>query len=115
VSDLIQHNLSNRKLDIGKHVNYTLGMVLGADDFMQEFAYHSGRDQLLARELMGYGTICGLQVIVKNEDGGSQIFVEPGTALTPTGQFVRISEKQCALVNDWSGYLYTSNSVTANA
>ena len=103
MSDSIQHNLSDRKLDFAKHVNYTLGMVLGADDFMQEFAYHSGRDQLLARELIGYGTVCGLQVTVKNEDGISRTFVEPGTALTPNGQFVRIPEKQCALLSDWSG------------
>ena len=31
-----------------KHVNYSLGMVLGVDDFTQEFAYLSGRDQTLS-------------------------------------------------------------------
>ena len=30
-----------------KHVNFNVGMVLGVDDFTQEFAYLSGRDQLL--------------------------------------------------------------------
>ena len=45
-----------------KHVNYNLGMVLGVDDFTQEFAYLSGRDQWLARDLIGYGTVRGLRV-----------------------------------------------------
>ena len=29
-------------LDLTKHVNYTSGMILGVDDFTQEFAYLSG-------------------------------------------------------------------------
>ena len=33
-----------------KHVNFNVGMVLGVDDFTQEFAYLSGRDQWLARD-----------------------------------------------------------------
>src|SRR5437763_106871 len=48
--------------DPSKHVNYTLGMVLGVDDFTQEFAYLSGRDQRLARDLLGYGTVSGLRL-----------------------------------------------------
>ena len=31
--------------DPSKHVNYTFGMLLGVDDFKQEFAYLIGRDQ----------------------------------------------------------------------
>ena len=31
--------------DPSKHVNFTLGMVLGVDDFTQEFAYLSGRER----------------------------------------------------------------------
>jgi len=34
--------------DPGKHVNYTYGMVLGVDDFTQEFAYLSAHDRQLA-------------------------------------------------------------------
>jgi len=33
-----------RRADPSKHVNYTFGMLLGVDDFKQEFAYLSGRD-----------------------------------------------------------------------
>jgi hypothetical protein len=50
--------------DRAKHVNYTLGMVLGVADFNQEFAYLDGRGEWLARDLIGYGTVCGLKVSV---------------------------------------------------
>ena len=88
-------------LDPTKHVNYTLGMVLGVDDFDQEFAYLSGRDRWLARDLSGYGTIWGLDVTIEVEDRGPRINVSPGTAVTPCGQLVCVSAAQCAYVNDW--------------
>src|SRR5689334_21131595 len=47
-------------LDPGKHVNYTPGMVLGVDDFTQEFAYLANRDEWRARDAVGYGTLRGL-------------------------------------------------------
>ncbi|HWA26485.1 MAG TPA: collagen-like protein [Lacunisphaera sp.] len=87
--------------DPAKHVNFTPGMVLGVDDFRQEFAYHAGRDQTLARELCGYGTISGLRVSVRQKSGQTAIAVEPGLALTPAGEFVRILRDQCASLGDW--------------
>jgi Collagen triple helix repeat (20 copies) len=100
VSEFSSLSLRSSQPDPGKHVNFTLGMLLGVDDFTQEFDYLTGRDQLLARELLGYGTICGLRVSM-DSDGGGRIKVAPGTALTPTGQFVRIHDEQCARINDW--------------
>ena len=73
-------------LDARKHVNYTLGMVLGVDDFRQEHAYLSGRDQWLARDLIGYGTECGLRVSIEAEATGPRLVVSPGVAVTPRGQ-----------------------------
>ena len=87
--------------DPTKHVNYTLGMVLGVDDFTQEFAYLSNRDQLLARTLHGYGTVCGLRVTYSPNDGNPQMIVEPGMAVTPRGQFVSVPVTQCAQINAW--------------
>ena len=43
--------------DPTKHVNYTLGMILGVDEFTQEFAYLSERDRWAVRDLAGYGTL----------------------------------------------------------
>jgi hypothetical protein len=76
-------------------------MVLGVDDFTQEFAYLSGRDQWLARDLVGYGTVWGLRVHEGDGDRGPEVVVEPGVAVTPRGQLIRVAPAQCAKLNDW--------------
>src|SRR5689334_1095097 len=84
--------------DPTRHVNYTLGMVLGVDDFTQEFAYLSGRDQWLARDLIGYGTANGLEVEIQ----GLEVIVHPGVALSPAGQLIRVPSTQCARLDQWA-------------
>src|SRR5450755_861395 len=79
--------------DPSKHVNYTLGMMLGSDDFNQEFAYLSGRDRWLARDLIGYGTVWGLKIAIQPQQAGEQltdgrVVVSRGTALSPCGQLI---------------------------
>jgi len=86
---------------IAKHVNYSPGMVLGVDDFVQEFVYLNGRDQSTARELIGYGTVSGLQVTVSSDARGPRAMVSPGVALTPLGQIVRVCVPQCVYLADW--------------
>src|SRR5438105_1306286 len=88
-------------LDPSKHVNYTLGMVLGVDDFTQEFAYLLGRDQRLARDLLGYGTVSGLRVRVDGATNNPRVVVEAGVAVSPGGRFIRVTPAQCALLRDW--------------
>ena len=88
--------------DPTKHVNYTLGMILGVDDFTQEFGYLTARDQWLARDLIGYGTATGLRVSVSpGGRDGPLVRVEPGVAVTPSGRLVCVSGAQCAQVVDW--------------
>src|SRR5262245_1361265 len=87
--------------DPTKHVKYNVGMVLGVDDFNQEFAYLLGRDQWMARDLIGYGTVSGLQVSVEDDARGPRVRVEPGVALSPRGQFIRVPTAQCAYLNEW--------------
>jgi hypothetical protein len=85
-----------------KHVNYNLGMVLGVDDFTQEFAYLSGRDQWLAGDLIGYGTVRGLKINSEiDRDKGPRITVEPGVAISPRGQLICVPTAQCAYLKDW--------------
>ncbi|QLQ08110.1 MAG: hypothetical protein HZY76_20335 [Anaerolineae bacterium] len=92
-----------------KHINYTLGMILGVDHFKQDFAYVTGHDQWQARGLLGYGTICGLQVTarptgtqsVPGQPDAWEITVTPGAALNPIGQLIRLPTAQCAKVNPW--------------
>jgi competence ComEA-like helix-hairpin-helix protein len=88
--------------DPSKHVNFSQGMVLGVDDFNQEFAYLSGRDQWLARDLLGYGTVCGLEVSPITEGSlAPGVRVDPGVALNPRGQFIQVDAAQCASLTDW--------------
>lgn len=85
-----------------KRVNYTLGMLLGVDDFVQESAYHGARRREMARELFGYGTVHGLQVVVEPEDDrGPRVRVMPGMAWLPSGTPVCVDGPQCANLNDW--------------
>ncbi|APR76892.1 Hypothetical protein A7982_02239 [Minicystis rosea] len=88
--------------DPTKHVNYVLGMVLGVDDFNQEFAYLDGRDRLIARELGGYGVLRGLRVFTQ-VDGQNrpEIVVSAGLAVSPDGHAVRVPLAQCAGINEW--------------
>ena len=94
-------NVGTAQPDPSKHVNFTQGMVLGVDDFTQEFAYHANRDHQLARDLIGYGTVSGLPVAIENDNGSYEISVGPGLALTPPGEFVRITRRQCAAITAW--------------
>ncbi|NTX01788.1 hypothetical protein [Myxococcus sp. CA040A] len=106
--------------DPTRHVNYVLGMVLGVDDFTQEFAYLSERDRWLARDLLGYGTAWGLAVSHGTGTRGPEVRVTPGAALTPRGQLVRVTPTQCAALNDWliargtevDAYLRSGNRLT---
>jgi hypothetical protein len=89
-------------LNPAKHVNFNVGMVLGVDDFTQEFAYLSGRDQWLARDLIGYGTVRGLNVRMEVDAiKGPRAVVEPGVALSPRGQLICVPAAQCAYLKNW--------------
>lgn len=84
-----------------QHVNFAKGMVLGVDDFRQEFAYLSGRDQWLARDAVGYGTLSGLRVFVEVDADGPRLHVTAGSALVPSGKHVCVGADQCAVLNKW--------------
>lgn len=88
--------------DPTRHVNFALGMILGVEDYRQEFAYHSGRDRWLMRELGGYGTLSGLAVSVEDAGtDGPRLRVTAGTAASPGGQLICVAGDQCALLNAW--------------
>jgi hypothetical protein len=93
--------LQQKSVDPTKHVCYTQGMVLGVDDFNQEFAYLTNRDQWLSRDLIGYGTVSGLAVAVENEATGPRVAVSAGVAVSPQGELIRVKARQCASLNDW--------------
>jgi hypothetical protein len=86
-----------------RHVNYVTGMVLGVDDYAQEFAYHAGRAKWIVREFLGYGTLSGLAVrVVPDGDGGAaRVHVAPGSAATPGGQLICVGREQCGEIGAW--------------
>ncbi len=88
--------------DPSQHVNYERGMVLGVDDFRQEFAYLSGRDHWLARDAIGYGTLSGLRVFFEDDGSeGPRLHVGAGSALAPSGKLICVPADQCAVINRW--------------
>src|SRR5258708_7080414 len=90
-----------KSLSPSKHVNYTQGMVLGVDDFMQEFAFHNGRNEWLLRDLIGYGTASGLRVSYDETAGKHEVRVSTGNAVSPRGQMIRVCSDQCADLAAW--------------
>ncbi len=83
------------------HVNYAKGMVLGVDDFMQEFAYLAGRDNWMVAELVGYGTTSGLAVTVEDTADGPRVRVTRGAAAAPSGKLICVPADQCGVLNKW--------------
>ncbi|MGZ8157272.1 MAG: hypothetical protein ACXWT1_04505 [Methylobacter sp.] len=84
------------------HVNYTKGMVLGVDDFTQEYTYLANRDQWALRELSGYGTTSGLAVTVEDDGtNGPRVHVAKGTAVAPSGKLICVPQDFCAHINKW--------------
>ncbi|MCA1816449.1 MAG: hypothetical protein LC746_08615 [Acidobacteria bacterium] len=92
--------------DPTKHVNYSYGMVLGVDDLTQEFSYHAARDRWMMRDAVGYGTLSGLRVSVGEDkaSGDVEVTVEAGTAVSPSGQLVRVAPRQCANLSKWLAF-----------
>ncbi len=90
-----------------RRVNYTLGMILGVDDFVQESVYHSSHREALARLALGYGTASGLDVrLVPIESEGAsdlEVRVSPGAAILPSGRLVHVGAEQCCSLLDWAG------------
>jgi hypothetical protein len=94
--------LETAVVDATQHVNFAKGMVLGVDDFRQEFAYLSGRDQWLVRDAIGYGTVSGLRVFFDNDGAlGPRLHVTAGSAFVPSGKQVCVGADQCAVINKW--------------
>jgi hypothetical protein len=89
-----------QKLDPSKRVNYTFGLVLGAEEFLQSDAYFLAKHYLENRLLHGYGTLCGLDVLVQTTPQ-LEVQVTPGWAINPRGQEIHVSQLMCVQVNDW--------------
>jgi hypothetical protein len=89
--------MGNKQVEIPfrKRNNYVYGMVLGVDDFRQEFSYFHDRMKLHNRMLHGYGTVAGLEV-ASEEEPAARILVNAGMAIDPEGnEIILPSAVQC--------------------
>jgi hypothetical protein len=89
-----------QKLDPLKRVNYTFGLVLGVEEFVQTDTYLLAKHHLENRLLHGYGTACGLDVIAQITPQ-LEIQVTPGWAINPRGQEIKVPQLMCLQINDW--------------
>ncbi|MEU6783123.1 hypothetical protein ABZ912_28355 [Nonomuraea angiospora] len=85
------------RLDARKRVNYSLGLVMGEDEFRQDQFHLRERDDLGVRALHGYGTVAGLGIALE----GNQVTVLPGLAADPAGRLVCVPAAQCADLGAW--------------
>jgi hypothetical protein len=88
-------------LDPFKRVCYSQGLVLGVDEFVQEELYFLEQHRWHHRGLHGYGTVCGLDVAIRDTSQGPEVFVAPGMAIDPRGRRIRVGAAQCAQLNAW--------------
>jgi hypothetical protein len=91
---------SLQKLDPLKRVNYTFGLVLGVEEFVQTDTYFLAKHHVENRLLHGYGTMCGLAVVVQTAPA-LEIQVTPGWAVNPRGQEIKVPQVMCVQVNGW--------------
>jgi hypothetical protein len=103
MSDFVTATPPSAPLDPYKRTNYTYGLVLGVDEFVQEQTYFIERDRIHNRGLHGYGTVCGLAVSVQDAGAGvgPEVIVSAGLAVNPQGQEIRVPLDQCAKLNAW--------------
>lgn len=90
-----------RKLDPSKRVNYSFGLVLGVDEFLQEQTHLLEKHRRHSRMLHGFGTVCGLKVTVPASVNPPEIRVAAGLAVSPGGFDICVTSGMCADVNKW--------------
>ncbi|HLM66003.1 MAG TPA: hypothetical protein VK358_00680, partial [Longimicrobium sp.] len=89
------------RADPSKRVNYTLGLVLGVDEFQQDQLYHAAGRRGHNRLLHGYGTVWGLAVGAASENGDPEIQVDPGIAIDPCGREICVADRMCVKLTRW--------------
>ena len=90
------------RVDPSKRVNYTLGLVLGVDEFQQDQAWHAAGRRTHNRLLHGYGTVWGLRVTPPGEDESDpEVRVTEGVAVDPCGREICVPATMCVKLNDW--------------
>lgn len=101
MKDCITASADEAPLAPNKRVKYSLGQVLGVDEFRQEQTHQEWKNRLSNLLLHGYGTVCGLKVDKRLVNGQIEITISPGYAVSPKGDWIWVDKEQCALLGDW--------------
>lgn len=85
-----------------ERVNYAEGVLLSAQDFLDEQTYHRGRLAKALKHLIGFGTLAGLRVTPPaDKDAELELRVEPGLAVDRFGRLVEVGDPQCIRLARW--------------
>jgi hypothetical protein len=91
---------------------YATGVLLDAEDFLDEQTYHRGRLARALAYLHGTGTIAGLEVRAPQPMGSDvELAVGPGLALDRFGRLIEVARPWCIRINRW----YAALADAANA
>lgn len=84
-------------------VFYATGRMLGVEDFQAEQDYHRGRLARVLLQLLGTGTVSGLnvQTNLPAAAGKVEIQVTPGLALDRLGRMIDSPNKLCIRLEPW--------------
>jgi hypothetical protein len=85
-----------------ERVNYAIGVLLDAQDFLDEQTYHRGRLAKALKHLVGFGTLAGLRVVPPADgDAELELQVAPGLAIDRYGRMIEIGAPQCIRLARW--------------
>jgi hypothetical protein len=85
-----------------ERVNYATGVLLDAQDFLDEQTYHRGRLAAALRALVGFGTVAGLRVLPPEADDPElELRVEPGLAIDRYGRLIELQAPHCIRLARW--------------
>lgn len=85
-----------------ERVNYATGVMLDAQDFLDEQSYHRGALARALAYLFGSGTVAGLRVRAPAADDQTQhLHVDPGLALDRHGRLIEVRTPYCIRVVNW--------------
>ena len=89
-------------LPAAERVNYATGVMLDAEDFLDEQSYHRARLATALKSLAGFGTIAGLRVRPpETDDPERELHVDAGMALDRFGRIIEIDEPWCIRLARW--------------
>ena len=85
-----------------ERVNYATGVMLDAQDFLDEQTYHRARLARVLQCALGMGTLVGLRVKAPEaNDPELRLRVEPGVAIDRLGRLIEIGGLQCIRLRKW--------------